>query len=360
MGGNLLKVWNLPDRRATNEEYERIGFDVRTHLKHAAHPYNADGAVPRATIAPCIRDKDTHGDIDILFGLPDGKHSEDIWWGIYDTGFSSESFAEYIKHKYGFEPHRNSNVFSFPVEGIQVDVTFLPLEEFETAVTYTAWGDLGNLMGRVYHKMGLHYGHSGLQFWIRQGMYDANVTWSDSDHIYSKFILSRHPRAIFELGGFDYDRWMKGFDTEKDAFDFVINSKYFDHTLFALENLNHTNRTRNRKRGMYMRFIEYLKHLEESEVPKTYQYLSKEIYSLVFQDKFPPLKTAIGKYRFEHELQKQYKAKINGKIVAEWLCTTDGPLIGQVMKDIKLRWSPIEAIQLSDDVIRKYALHWVQ
>lgn len=357
MGGNLLKIWNLPDKRATNEEYERIGSAVRIELNHDSHPYNADGAVSRATIAPCIRDKDTHGDIDILFGLPNAKHSEDIWWGKYGHVPSFDTFAEYIKHEYGFDPHRNSNVFSFPVEGIQVDVTFLPLEEFESAVAYTSWGDLGNLMGRVYHKMGLHYGHSGLQFWIRQGMYDANVTWSDSDHIYSKFILSRHPRAIFELGGFDYDRWKKGFDTEKDAFDFVINSKYFNPDLFALENLNHTNRTRNRKRGMYMRFIEYLDTVSD---PTKYQFLSKEVYSLVFQDKFPPLKTAIGKYRFEHELQKQYKAKINGKIVAEWLCTTDGPLIGQVMKDIKLRWTPIEAIQLSDDVIRKYALHWVQ
>lgn len=357
MGGNLLKIWNLPDKRASNEEYERIGSRMRTYLLHSSHPH---GGVARATIAPCIRDKDTHGDIDILFGLPNGKPDEDIWWGMYGGEKSFETFAGFIKHELGYEPHQNSNVFSFPVEGIQVDVTFLPLEEFNSAKAYTSWGDLGNLMGRVYHKMGLHYGHSGLQFWIRQGMYDANISWSDSDHIYSKCVLSQDPKVIFELGGFDYERWTKGFDTEKDAFDFVINSKYFDHTLFALENLNHTNRTRNRKRGMYMRFIEYLKFLEESEEPRTYKYLSKEVYSLVFQDKFPHLKTAIGKYRFEHELQRQYKEKVNGKRVAEWLCTADGPLIGSVMKDIKLRWTPIEAIQLSDDVIRKYVMHWAQ
>jgi hypothetical protein len=182
--------------------------------------------------------------------------------------------------------------------------------------------------------MGLHFGHTGLSFWIRQGLFDNNLQWSDSDHIYEKVVLTNVMSHICDVGGFDFERWYKGFDTEKDAFDFVVESKYFDPELFQLESLNHTNRTRNRKRGMYMRFIEYV---NTNNFPKGKPFKSKYEYSLMMQCKFSQLQNAISNYRLVYEIDKIVADKVNGKLVMEWLDLTekDGKLVGQIMKKVK-------------------------
>jgi len=303
-------------------------------------------------VASSIRDKETHGDLDIIIGRYDDPDIFMLWGGQQD-------FGKYLEKEFGYKPFKNSNVYSFPYKGFQVDVTFHLMNEFYMAVDYSSWGDLGNIMGRVFHKMGLHFGHSGLSFWIRQGLFDANVQWSDSDHIYHKTVLTTNMKEICEVGGFDYERWSKGFDTEKDAFDFVINSKHFNKELFALENLNHTNRTRNRKRGMYMRFVEYVANCDKVGTP----FRSKHEYSLLMQCRYSHLQRDINNFRLLYEVDKVVKEKVNGKLVAEWcnLSENDGPLIGKIMSEVRdvpkyilLEMSQEEIKQFVVDTYAKY------
>ena len=223
MGGKLLATWGLPERRLDNVNYEKIKTDL-LHTLATDVEFNEPVKL-HAMVAPAIRDKVDHGDLDIIVGVFDGV----------DMKWKGKDFLSYIEELTTYKPHKNSNVISFHIQGFQVDVTFVPYEEFAMSVIYTSWGDLGNLMGRIYHKMGLHYGHSGLQFWIRQGMFDNNIAWSDSDHIYEKVVLSRNAKEIFTIGGFDYDRWLQGFDSEQDVFDFITSSKYFDPALFYVD-----------------------------------------------------------------------------------------------------------------------------
>ena len=326
MGGNLLKTWNLPEKRIPTDEYNRI-------QKELLNKFRKDYSVNRLTngcwavVAPCVRNKETHGDLDIIIG---GYQDPDIVVEWKDE----QDFGVYLENEFGYKPFKNSNVYSFPYKGFQVDVTFHPTHDFGIAVDYSSWGDLGNIMGRVFHKMGLHFGHSGLSFWIRQGLFDNNLQWSDSDHIYEKVILTNNMIEICKIGGFDFLRWQRGFNTEQDAFDFVVQSKYFDPELFQLENLNHTNRTRNRKRGMYMRFIEYV---NANNLPKGEQFKSKHEYSLLMQCKYNHLQNAISNYRLLYEVDKIVSAKVNGKLVMEWLNLTenDGKLVGAIMNKVR-------------------------
>jgi len=263
-----------------------------------------------------------------------------------------QDFGVYLENEFGYKPFKNSNVYSFPYKGFQVDVTFHPMHDFNMAVDYSSWGDLGNIMGRVFHKMGLHFGHSGLSFWIRQGLFDNNLQWSNSDHIYEKVILTNNMIEICEIGGFDYLRWQKGFDTEQDAFEFVVNSKYFHPDLFQLENLNHTNRTRNKKRGMYMRFIE---HVNSKEWTVKEPFHEKATYALYYQTVFPQLHELFSKYRLEYEISKVVKQKLNGKQVIEWLSLedTDGPCVGKIMSRMKEIYTPAELLILPIEKIKK-------
>jgi hypothetical protein len=324
MGGNLLKTWNLPEKRIPTDEYDRINFELQSKFR-------IDFKCNRPVVglcmsrAPSIRNKETHGDLDIIIGKYEDENVFMLWKNKQD-------FGEYLENEFGYKPFKNSNVYSFPYDGFQVDVTFHPMMEFYMAVDYSSWGDLGNIMGRVFHKMGLHFGHSGLSFWIRQGLFDNNLQWSDSDHIYEKVILTNDMKEICEIGGFDYERWYNGFDTEQDAFEFVVQSKYFDLELFQLESLNHTNRTRNRKRGMYMRFIEYV---NSNNFLKGKPFKSKHEYSVLMQLKFSVLHRAISGHRLTYEVAKLLKEKINGKLVMQWLGLTEqgGPIVGKIMKE---------------------------
>lgn len=322
MGGLLLKTWNLPEKRIPTNEYNIIKNELVRKLR-------SDSESLRwvfVDVAPSIRNKETHGDLDIIVGQSSNPN-------ICMLGRNEQDFSKYIESEFGYKPFKNSNVFSFPYKGFQIDVTLYSLNDFFMAVDYSSWGDLGNIMGRVFHKMGLHFGHSGLSFWIRQGLFDNNLQWSDSDHIYEKVVLTRDMKSICEIAGFDYNRWKEGFDTEEDAFDFVIDSKHFNKELFLLENLNHTNRTRNRKRGMYMRFIEYV--ADSNKVGEPFR--SKQEYSLMMQCKYSQLQRAIAEFRLLYEVDKVIKDKVNGKLVMEWcnLSESDGPIIGKIMSEVR-------------------------
>ena len=327
MGGNLLKTWNLPEKRIPTDEYNRIQEELSTKFKKDFSCNRPVGG-SHILVAPSIRAKKDHGDLDIIMGRYEDPDIE-IYFGGY------KNFAAYLEHEFGYKPFKNSNVYSFPYQGFQVDVTFHPMSDLFMAYNYSSWGDLGNIMGRVFHKMGLHFGHSGLSFWIRQGLFDNNLQWSDSDHIYEKIVLTNNMKEICEIGGFDYERWCEGFNIEENAFRFVIDSKYFHPDLFQLENLNHTNRTRNRKRGMYMRFIEYVNNTYWK--PSQYPFKSKQEYSLLMQCKYKHLQNAISNYRLIYEIDKIVSAKVNGKLVMEWcgLTEKDGKLVGAIMNKVR-------------------------
>lgn len=335
MGGALLKTWNLPEKRIHSSEYEKIKNELIEKLTQDSYMTDQFGDddepfLLHFTSAPYVRDKETHGDLDLIAGRFNYKGCTTHW--KLKSGKTTD-FSVYIQEQFGYKPFVNDKVYSFPYKGFQIDVTFCNMGDIPSYVSYSSWGDLGNIMGRVFHKMGLHYGHSGLSFWIRQGLFDSNLQWSDSDHLYDKVVLTKDTKEICEIGGFDYNRWKQGFDTEQEAFDFVIDSKYFNKELFELENLNHTNRTRNRKRGMYMRFIEYVADSNKVGEP----FLGKNEYSLIMQCRYSILQNAIDKFRLLYEVDKVVKEKINGKLVMEWcnLTEKDGRLVGKIMSEIR-------------------------
>lgn len=345
MGGALLKTWNLPEKRIPTDEYNRIKMELVDKLRNdfvCNRPVNGLCIL----VAPSIRNKETHGDLDIIIGKFEDHDIEMCYGGEKD-------FGVYLQREFGYKPFKNSNVYSFPYQGFQVDVTFHPMNDFYMAYDYSSWGDLGNIMGRVFHKMGLHFGHFGLSFWIRQGLFDNNLQWSDSDHIYDKTVLTTNMEEICEIGGFDYNRWLKGFDTEQEAFDFVVDSKYFNKELFALENLNHTNRTRNRKRGMYMRFVEYVANCDKVGEP----FRSKYECSLIMQCKYPQLQRNINNFRLVYEIDKVVKEKVNGKLVMEWcnLSESDGQMVGKIMSEVR-DVPKFVLLEMSQEEIKQFVL----
>jgi hypothetical protein len=354
MGGNLLKHWNLPEKRVPTSEYERIKEEL---LNKFQQDFSCNRPCQlRNLVAPSIRDKETHGDLDIIIGK-----FEDPSIKMYYGG--EEDYSVYLEREFGHKPFKNGNVYSFPYDGFQVDVSFYSSDSVSMAVDYSSWGDLGNIMGRIYHKMGLHFGHTGLSFWIRQELFEKDSELDGNSHIYDKIVLTNRISEICEIGGFDYEKWQQGFDTEKEAFDFVVESKYFNPEFFQLENLNHTNRTRNRKRGMYMRFME---HVDNGGFSKKESLKSKDEYLLILQCKYPHLQRAIDGFRFLYEIRKAVSKKINGQLVMQWFNLTkkDGEIVGKIMREIKtlgdyelLKMSQFAIISKATEIYKQFKYH---
>jgi hypothetical protein len=315
MGGKLLSsVWNLPEKRLSNDEYLSFQRNVINNL-YTVIPHEW-----KLGCAPAIRSKESHGDLDVICGYTSFKDRQ-----IYDLELD-------LFNLFNVRIHRNSNVWSFPVDGFQVDVTFVPMVEFQSTIDYCSWGDASNLVGRIAHKFGLHHGHIGLSFWIRQSFFDFDLGFMDSDHVMQKVVLTRDFSEILPLLGFDYEQWKNGFDTNEEVYDWVARSKYFSPEIFAFENLNHINRVRNKKRAMYAGFVQWLEL--NSWKYNNHVFQNREYYISDWAEMFPSLKIAIKDNKQKFEMDRAFKHKLNGYRVMELLGISNGKEVGRVMSEL--------------------------
>jgi len=213
MGGKLFDC-----KRVSSSEYEEISYDILS--KFSSNRILAE-------IAPSLKKKESHGDIDII---------------VSGDALNNER----IKEIFGaVDIHRNSNVISILFFGVQVDLNFHAPENFRTAVNYNSHGDLSNILGRIFHSIGYSLGHEGLSYYVR---------FSDED-VLGKILVSKDQDKILSFIGLDFETWAAGFDTQEDVYEWVSQSKYFNWEKFKFEELNHINRIRNKKRPMYADFV---------------------------------------------------------------------------------------------------------
>jgi len=336
MGGKLIQsVWDLPEKRLSNEEYHIFKDNVLRDMKELFP------ATWKLGVAPSIRLKESHGDLDIIVGM--------------DSTFN---MARAIYKKYGTYPHKNTNVYSFPIDGFQVDLTFVPMKEFQSSLDYTSWGDVGMFQGRIAHKMGVHLGHTGLSYWIRQSFFESKLNFLDNDNIMEKVILTKDFSTILPLLGFDYNHWKNGFDTNEEVYHWVASSKYFDPKIFKFENLNHVNRVRNSKRVVYKGFVEWLE--KNSWKYNRHVFQRREYYIYEWAERFPELKNAIKKNKVRYLLDKAFKEKVNGYKVMELLNITDGKEVGRVMGELRKLHTKQEYADMTQEKVNELILSFKQ
>lgn len=285
MGGNALK--NTPTERKSKEDYFRILKELEIILK----PH-----VDELRPIEAYRNKETFGDIDILFVAD--KASNDI-----------TSLIEFL-----FNPHeiyKNGDVWSFDYDKIQVDLIKTTEEFIDINSFYYSYNDLNNLAGRTANRMGLKFGHLGLI-----------LNYKNRD-----VILTKDPREIYDVLGYDYDRYLKGFDDLEDIYEFVISSPYFSKEPFY--NQNHSNRVRNAKRKVFIGFLEWLD--------------GKELSDFIFEDKSIYVNSAVERFGKESELSgideeleeiTKKNAKLNGHKLSS-MFNISGETLGSFIKYVK-------------------------
>ena len=218
------------------------------------------------------------------------------------------------------ETIHNGNVSSLNVQGFQVDLIFESEDNFDFATKYFAFNDLGNLIGRVAHRMGFKFGHDGVWFVMRDG-----------DHVFGEICLTKDFSKGLTFFGFDAERYKQGFKTLEDIFTYVSSSKYFNRDLYPLEHRNHIARMRDRKRKTYTAFLKYC---DEMEWDLDYVFYGEYIYLHKAFDAFPNF---LVDYKILEEKLAQkriIKSKFNGEIVRTITGFTDKAL-GQFIQHFK-------------------------
>lgn len=241
---------------------------------------------------PSFKDKDTFGDIDILC-----------------TNVTNEVFEQVLDLFKRPACYRNTNVLSLLYKDLQVDLISMDPENYNTAKVYYSYNDLGNLMGKIYHKFGLKYGHKGLVMPLRD---DTN-----SSHKFDEVIISKNPEKIFGFIGLEYFEFLLGFSSLNKIFRFVTSSPYFHPDIFSFENMNNTARVRDRKRSTYNEFLAYIDGMDIDPLPSWDKDKSKYLDKIFTF--FPESYAGYLRSLAEFEKHKAMQAKFNGTKVLGWL-----------------------------------------
>ncbi len=312
MGGNALKLTEAA--RLTSEEYYKVRQEIVEALDCA---FNR-----KANVVPisAYKNKPDFGDIDILI-------AREHWDDTFDKAYSALNATE---------GSRNGDVMSFgyPLgDGRVFQVDLIKTRNLLWAYTYFSFNDLGNLMGRVSKKLGFKYGHDGLWYVLRDPKNDTRV-------IEEILVTDTNFEVAFYLIGYDYRKWLAGpFEELEDIYRYAASNVYFDLNDYLLENRPHHERMRDRKRKVYVGFLEWCKTQTftlSDEAKAMKEDLREASLRSAFQ-LFPEFKVAYDRAIGLDTMKKEARKLFNHELI-QTVTGAQGKQLGLVIKAFTKAW----------------------
>jgi hypothetical protein len=323
MGGNAIASC----RRYSRDEYLRVSEVVLSKLQDRFSNSRCD-------IIKSYHHKESFGDCDILL--------EDVDLGDIQTPLY-ELFGSDITIL------KNSNIYSFNYglneKDFQIDIIVTPSDNYITSLNYFAFNDCSNLLGRIFHKFGLKYGHDGLSYVIKQDTY-----------VIDTILVSKDMEKILEFIGLDVDTYNKGFDTLEDIFNYVASSKYFHPDIYLLHNRGNAARVRDKKRKTYMEFLVWCQknygrlnkyHWYSYDERLDHKDYIRQAYLPMIFRAFPESDYSYAVACNAYEKKVLFTAKFNGTIVRE-LTGLEGKALGEFIQQFRARYGDL--IESSSDL----------
>ncbi len=283
MGGLALK--NTFTRRYQRDEYDALEQEVFSIVRKT---------FKRCDTPRFFASKESFGDMDLIVSM-EGFESVSTDNSGYIRTYIEETFKPN-------EIFHNGHCYSFDYKELQIDFMVIQPEDYDSNYHYLAFNDLGNFIGRIAQSMGLKYGQEGL--WYNHFQNDQKV---------GKIMISKDYPKIFAFLGLSYEKWVEGFDSLEEIFEYIIQSPNFDSELYQMSNLNKINRERNLKRKSYMSFLDYIARNHPNVFGPEYDKAKvlKDASNFFECDVF----TEIKRYEYEHAESAYAKAKFNGGMV---------------------------------------------
>lgn len=327
MGGNALN--SVITERKTTEQFNKIASELVPIFK--------EGLGTEIHIVKSYHEKETHGDMDILVKITHEFHNK---------GINLRTFIEE-----NLEPGQiftNGSVISFDYDKFQIDI--IPIKEswWDVGIGFFDYDPTGNLMGKSAHKFGLKYGFNGLIYPFR----------NFNGRLSHDILLSTDNERIFEFLGYDYERFQKGFDNLEEIFEYVISGKYFDYSIFLMENLNHIDRKRNKKRKSYQ---EFLKYIENKGIKDTYEFnKDKSTYLEIIDQSFPEvgLMDKIEELTRKDNENRELNEKFNGRLIMNLYPDLMGKELGNAITNFQKSFNDYREFGLnhsSDEIMEAFS-----
>jgi len=299
MGGNVFDSGIT--RRFQSDEYFDLAYEsADLLLRHTE--------VTQYEIIPAYREKESFGDLDLLYSTYD------------DKPLDSSTFAKMFNTDL---VSRNSEVTSIAYKELQIDCIHIPQNQFTYALAFFSYNDFGNIASKLFRYFGLRHGHKGLYLVLRDG-----------DNKFGEILLTLDHNKALKFVGLDPDKFNGGFDNLEEMFDYAASSPYYSPEWYVLENISSAGRMRDKKRPTYQKFLEYGKNYTRACRTKV---LDKSVFLEHIFDTFPEAYPAYKEAMQKLAMQKFVKEKFNGNIVSEWTGLKDKEL-GMFMKILKENW----------------------
>jgi hypothetical protein len=301
MGGNVFKGETT---RLTKAEYREVVESTTKLLKQFPIKFE---------VILSYRDKESFGDLDIIY------HS------IKKDYNFVEDFLDKVQPNLFY---KNGDVLSAAlpcsVGLFQVDLIRVKKETFNFSYHYFNYNDLGNFLGRIYHKAGFKLGHEGLKYVVRV-----------DTHVLAELLVTPYWMAAMQFAG--YDRYfVPAYNTVRDIFEFALSSPYANKDIYLLENRNHTSRVRDRKRKNYSMLLQFLQDPETQCA--NFDWSDKDKHREEFLqkafDRFPSFKKEYDEVFDEVARKAEFKKKFNGSIVGE-VTGLSGKELGEFIQGYK-------------------------
>lgn len=302
MGGNAIKT--LQTIRLEKKYYEHVASGTAEVLRMA---------FPNAQIAviPAYAEKESFGDLDVLI-----------------SGVTMDKLRDFVTQKLNSqEYYQNGNVLSFAFEitallmekaFFQIDFITVPEEDFDFALNYFSYNDLGNLIGQTAHGIGLKFGHDGL--WYKY-IVDTQLV--------KEMCITKDFNTALTILDYSVSEFKRGFQSLDDIFHYAVTSKYFSTWNYELENRNHVGRIRDKKRKTYMLFLDWM---EGKELRSDRN--QRDLGIKVADEHVPAISLEFMYATLRYLKTERVKKKFSGELVKEWT-GLDGKELGQFMSEYR-------------------------
>lgn len=316
MGGNLFKLGRKP-----RDEYLEIEDEVRRFL---------DALIPDGYRIPrYYASKPDFGDLDVVVSS-----------GAVEGLGGTDRFIEALRSQLGATEVQNTgHVWASVYREFQVDYFVRATELLDSTASYLAFNDLGNLVGKMFKRLGCKYGETGLLYVFRR----------DSQQSYKKeLLLSRDWTRILGFLGLDVAHWEQGFTMLEEMFAWVVASPWFSVTPYV----DRDRSTQKRKnRPTMQRFVAWLE--AEKIVQRVEFRPERDAYVPELAAAFPEvgLEAALAEERQAEADASALRAKFSGALVREWT-GLDGKELGGFMRRFR-EAHPADALrEMSPEDIR--------
>lgn len=307
MGGNALEKYGIKTKRLSTTDFLKIANFFKNKIQN---DLNVD-----THIVKYYRNKKSHGDLDLLIKLDNINYIEEY----ININFNPTTINNV----------KNSNVYSFDYKNFQIDFIIIYPIDWEVSKTFYDFDPSGDLMIKSAIKMGVKYDPKGLKFKINYNNKTNTIT------------LTKNNKKIFQFLGFDYNKFIKGFDNIEEIFEWTKESEFFDVNFYL--NIN----SRNKKRKTYQQFLKYIKN---NKIDKTYN-LKKNFLLKRMDEYFPnsKIRQELNKLKQKDNEKKEIANKFNGNIIMNKYKWLRGEELGNIIKNFKSIFDNFELYILNND-----------